>query len=218
MSAPFTGKTFHQQTSPAMNYLHGLSPDDSPDARATHEAGHLVMSWLLDRQPHACSLDDDGTGQPSIRGAKEETLHQRLLASLAGMVAEGNREVLGDLLDNLGNPDYFSRQSDAFATAVIAAMLDERERRDIVIGFILAGAELFQEYGETLRQAKELLLRDHEIVLETSSRLWQEWNQFHHLENRPKSDVVYRALARQLDWKLPEQCFIGWDLQPIRPR
>ena len=199
-----------------MTYLHGLSPDTSPNAHATHEAGHFVMAWLLDRNASSCVLhEDSGTPPTQFKG---ETIHQQLLATLAGMVAEGNREVLGDLLENLNNPDYFSRQTDAYAAAGIAAMLDERERRDIVIGFILALAELFQEYSQALQQARERLLIHHEISSEEGQTLWQEWDRLFHLENRPKSDVVYRALDRQLDWHLPAQCFIGWDLQPMQPK
>ena len=40
---------------------------------------------------------------------------------------------------------------------------------------------------------------------------------FFNLDTRPKSDVVSRMMAIKLERKLPADCFIGWDMQPLPP-
>ena len=201
-----------------MTYLHGLSPDTAREARAAHAAGHLVMDWLLDRPATTCILQDTDGSSPASLPPKTAILYQRLLGALAGIAAEGNREVIADLFDNFDNPDYFSRQSDAYTLARTATMIDERERRDILVGCLIVASELFQSFDSALQQTKTLLLRDSAVHSETAQTFRRDWDRVFQLEERPKSDVIYRALAKQFAWDLPADCFIGWDFHPVRPK
>ena len=40
--------------------LHGIAADKSLLALARHEAGHLLMLWLLDRYAVVCIITDEG--------------------------------------------------------------------------------------------------------------------------------------------------------------
>ena len=58
---------------------------------ALHEAGHLLMLWLLDRYAIGCIITDEGGLTKALDGkpGEKETPHQRILFAMAGMVLAG---------------------------------------------------------------------------------------------------------------------------------
>ncbi|MFA6843620.1 MAG: hypothetical protein WCR33_04385, partial [Bacilli bacterium] len=77
---------------PKQSYL----PSITPKALARHEAGHLLMLWLLDRYAVACIITDEGglTKALDDKPGEKETPHQRILYAMAGMVLSADFDLL----------------------------------------------------------------------------------------------------------------------------
>ncbi|MGI5924523.1 MAG: hypothetical protein ACOX9E_11330 [Lentisphaeria bacterium] len=94
--------------------LHGLAADKSLCALASHEAGHLLMLWLLDRYAIACGITDGcGVTKALDVPGEKETPHQRILYAMSGMVLAGEFELLSELKQHATEPDHFDPMSDS---------------------------------------------------------------------------------------------------------
>ncbi len=198
-----------------MTDLHGFSPFCTTESAASHEAGHLLMSWLLGRDVIHCSLREVG-GDTQTAGGELETPHQRLLASLSGMVMEENVPVLKELLEHLDNPAFFHRDTDSFAAAIGAEMICREGQQEFLLGLINVIQRFKSRYMKAYNAARIILMEHGQITAEKCHVLFNEWDRDYILEKRPKSDVVYREIAGEFGWELPQNCFIGWNLEPIQ--
>lgn len=94
--------------------LHGIAADKSLLALASHEAGHLLMLWLLDRYAIACGIVDGcGITKSLDEPGEKETPHQRILYAMSGMVLAGEFELLGELRQHTSDTGYFYPMSDS---------------------------------------------------------------------------------------------------------
>jgi hypothetical protein len=90
------------------------SQNNTVRVTALHEAGHLLMLWLLDRYAVACGITDGcGITKSLDEPGEKETPHQRILYAMSGMVLAGEFELLSDLRRHATEPDYFDPMSDS---------------------------------------------------------------------------------------------------------
>ena len=74
---------------------------------------------------------------------------------------------------------------------------------------------LGNRFNKAHRQATKILLEKQQIAFDTIHTMFCQWNAEYGLVNRPKSDVVCRAIARAFHWYLPRGKFIGRDFKPM---
>ncbi|HRR42560.1 MAG TPA: hypothetical protein P5244_15110 [Syntrophales bacterium] len=182
---------------------------------ARHEAGHLLMLWLLDRQGFACGIAD-GCGMTKALDApgEKETPHQHILYAMAGMVLSGDFDQLNDLRQHATGPDYFDRFTDSHYVAEALPHIGGdpsmvlSQFHDIIL-------RLGSRFRKAHRLATMLLLEKREIAFDTLYSLFSEWDAAYGLVSRPKSDIVCRTIARAFRWRIPRGKFIGWDFKPL---
>lgn len=82
---------------------HGVSLHASEDDKIRHEAGHVILYWLIGNKPISVEYVEDGlvTNLEQIRNPNEQPW-QHIMALLAGPIAENHNESLeNDLLSEL---------------------------------------------------------------------------------------------------------------------
>ena len=128
---------------------------------------------------------------------------------------EENVPVLKELLEHLDNPSFFHQDTDSFAAATGVEMLCDDGRQEFVLGLINLIQRFKHQYIQAYDEARTFLLENERITHEKCKELFDEWDKTYALEKRPKSDVIYREFAKEFNWELPQDCFIGWDIEPI---
>jgi len=199
-----------------MIYLHGIPSSVDTKMIARHEAGHLLMLWLLDRYAVACIITDTGglTKALDDKSGEKETPHQRILYALGGMVLAGDFDLLSDLRIHATEPGYFNPISDSHYVAEALPHIGGdpawvlNQFHDIIL-------RLGSRFRKAHRQATKLLLEKREIAFDTIHDLFCQWDAEYGLVSRPKSDIVCRAIARAFRWPMPRGRFIEWDFKPL---
>jgi len=192
------------------------SPSITFKALARHEAGHLLMLWLLDRYAIACIITDEGGLTKSLddKPGEKETPHQRMLYAMAGMVLAGDFDLLNNLRQHATEPGYFNPISDSHHAAEALPLIGGdpafilNQFHDIIL-------RLGSRFRKAHRQATKLLLEKRKITFDTIHGLFSQWDAEYGLESRPKSDIVCRTIARTFRWPIPRGRFIGWDFKPL---
>ena len=182
---------------------------------ARHEAGHLLMLWLLDRYAVACIITDEGGLTKALdEHDTKETPHQRILYAMAGMVLSADFDLLNNLRQHATEPGYFDPISDSHHAAEALPlvggdpMLVLCQFNDIIL-------RLGSRFRKAHRQAAKLLLERQKIAFDMIHGLFSQWDVEYGLTSRPKSDLVCRAVARAFRWPMPRGKFIGWDFKPL---
>jgi hypothetical protein len=199
-----------------MEERHSLPTFKNLKTLARHEAGHLLMLWLLDRYAVACIITDEGglTKALDDNHGEKETPHQHILYALAGMVLAGDFDLLSDLRQHATKPDDFDKFTDShYASEALPLiggdpMLVLSLYQDIIL-------RLGSRFRKAHRQATKLLLEKHQIAFDTIHSLFSQWDAEYELDSRPKSDIVCRIIARAFHWPMPREKFIGWDFKPL---
>lgn len=180
---------------------------------ARHEAGHLLMLWLLERQGIACGIADGcGLTKALDEPVAKETPHQRLLYAMSGMVLAGESDLLSDLRQRATEPGCFDPMSDSYY-AVEALPHIGGDPACVLNQFHDIILRLGSRFRKAHRQATNLLLDTKQITFDTIHRLFSEWDVEYGLASRPKSDLVCRMIARSFRWRLPRGKHIGWDFK-----
>lgn len=196
------------------NHRRIFSPTDLMSI-ARHEAGHLLMLWLLDRYAIACIITDEGglTKALDEPGAKE-TPHQRMLYAMAGMVLGSDYDLLRDLRQHATEPGYFDPMSDSHYIAEALPLIGG-EPALVLSQYLHVILRLGNRFRKAHRQATKLLLEKKKIAFDTLHGLFSHWDVEYGLVSRPKSDIVCRTIARAFRWPMPRGRFIGWDFKPL---
>lgn len=198
-----------------MPSLHGTSPTAALTATIRHEAGHLLMLWLLERQGVACGIADGcGLTKALDEPGAMETPHQRILYAMSGMVLGGDYDLLRDLRQHAMEPDHFDPMSDSHYVAEALPLI--RGEPTIVLNqFHDIILRLGSRFLKAHRQATKLLLEKRKVAFDTIYSLFSQWDDEYRLVSRPKSDIVCRTIARSFRWPMPRGRFIGWDFKPL---
>ncbi len=180
-----------------------------------HEAGHLLMLWLLDRHAIGCIITEEGgLTQALDEPGEKETPYQRLLYAMSGMVLSSDFNLLNDLRQHAKQSDYFDPNSDShFASEALPLIGGEPGivlslYQDIIL-------RLGRRFSKAHIQATKLLLEKKKIAFDTLHGLFSHWDTEYGLVSRPKSDLVCRMIARAFRWPMPRGLFIGWDFKPL---
>lgn len=197
------------------NELHGCPTRTWLRKTAKHEAGHLLILWLLDRYAVACITTDEGGLTKALdEHDTKETPHQRILYAMAGMVLAGDFDLLSDLRQHATKPDYFDKYSDSHYVAEALPLIGGdpafvlNQFHDIIL-------RLGGRFRKAHRQVTKLLQKNRQITFDTIHGLFSQWDVEYGLEIRPKSDIVCRIIARAFRWPMPRGRFIGWDFKPL---
>jgi hypothetical protein len=189
--------------------LHGLAADKSLCALASHEAGHLLMLWLLDRYAVACGIADGcGIIKALDEPGEKETPHQRILYAMSGMVLAGEFELLGDLKRHAMEPDYFDPMSDSHHVAKALVYLDA-DPTMVLSMYADVTLRLGNRFRKAHNQAARLLRARGAIAFDTIHGMFCQWDADYGLTARPKSDVVCRAVAKEYRRRMPRGCHIN---------
>ncbi|NLF61568.1 MAG: hypothetical protein GX574_10490 [Lentisphaerae bacterium] len=198
-----------------MRERHGIPAIADFTTTARHEAGHLLMLWLLDRQGVASGIADGcGLTKALDEPGAMETPHQRILYAMAGMVLGGDSDLLRDLRQHAMEPGYFDPMSDSHYVAEALPYIGGepalvlRQFHDIIL-------RLGSRFNKAHRQATKLLMEKRTIAFDAIHGLFSQWDVEYGLVSRPKSDIVCRMIARTFRWRLPRGRFIGWDFKPL---
>jgi hypothetical protein len=198
-----------------MRNFHVTSQTADLNTLARHEAGHLLMLWLLDCNAAGCIIaEGGGLVMPVAEPGKHEMSHMRILRYMAGMVLADQHDVFNRLHQHATEPDYFTPLCDShhIADALRGVNGDPNVRlnqyRDIILS-------LGSRFRKAHIQATKLILEQQIIVLDAIYELFGQWTAEYDQSIQPNSDVVCRAIARAFRWPMPRGKFIGWDFKPL---
>jgi len=195
--------------------LHGTVADKSLLALASHEAGHLLMLWLLDRYAIACGIADGcGITKSLDEPGEKETPHQRILYAMSGMVLAGEFELLSELRKHASDMGYFEPMSDSHYVVGALPHIDG-EPAVVLSQFTDVILRLGNRFRKAHNQAVRLLRERGVIAFDTIHGMFCQWDEDYGLVARPKSDLVCRAVARTFRWRMPRGRFVGWDFKPL---
>ena len=194
--------------------LHGLSPASDLHQVARHEAGHLVIYWLLGRiVAGACAEEGGGmTFQVTEPGVKEMP-HEHLLASLAGMAGEANLQIYDELYEHITAPTWFDPITDSYHAALAISKLPGSPQ-DNLRAYHGIVRRLLRRCSVAHHQAIRLLERGR-IGLKECYDLFGEWDVRFGFTKRPKSDMLCRTIARAMRYRVPRDGFLGYDFKPL---
>jgi hypothetical protein len=198
-----------------MRNLHGIPTIADLTSTARHEAGHLLMLWLLVRYAVACGIADGcGVTKALDVSGEKETPHQRILYAMSGMVLAGEFELLSELKQHAAEPDYFDPMSDSHY--IVEALPHIGGDPAVVLSqFSDVILRLGNRFRKAHNQAARLLCERGVIAFDTIHGLFCQWDVDYDLVARPKSDLVCRAVAHTFHWRMPRAPFIGWDFKPL---
>lgn len=182
---------------------------------ARHEAGHLLMLWLLDRYAAACAIAASCGITKALDEPKEKEMpHQRILYAMSGMVLAGEFDLLSELKQYAIEPDYFDPMSDSRYVAETLPHIDG-DPAVVLNQFTDVILRLGNRFRKAHNQAARLLHERGAIAFDTIHAMFCQWDEGYDLATRPKSDLVCRAVARAFYWRMPRTRFIGWDFKPL---
>jgi hypothetical protein len=183
---------------------------------ASHEAGHLMMLWLLDRYAIACIITEDGGLTKVLENYPEdkETPCQRILFAMAGMVLSRDFDLIDDLRSHAADPGYFDNHSDSHFIAEALPLIGGDP--DVVLSVFQNIIMRFgKRFNKAYKQTLKLLLEKKQITFDTIHGLFSQWDSEYGLVNRPNSDIVCRIIAKSFRWPMHQGKFIGWDFKPL---
>ena len=197
---------------------HSLGIADSTDKHlvASHETGHLLMLWLMDCDVFACGATEGGgvTRQLESPEAPRENPYEHILYALAGLVAEKNWQLLGELRDNISHPERFDSRSDSYHAALAISYI----KGDPVFqldGYAETLRLLMNRFSRVLTEITRLLLERQIINFDVIHVLFRKWDEAYFTDGRPKSDLVGRTAGRVFGWHFARGVMLGWDLKPL---
>ena len=204
----------HNQTE-----LHGLSQKTTSTDVARHEAGHILMLWLLD-----CHLlgshvsEQEGVTISSISSNGTASLRipsLPLLHVLAGMAMDRDNEVIDDLRQHIDSPEYFQQDTDARKVATMIRAFDG-SHISALHHHLLVLSRFRNRFRRPYRELLTLLLETpHTIGVVQAYGLFNRWDVEFGFDRRPKSDYVIRALMWEYGQKPPKCKWLGWDMKPL---
>lgn len=195
--------------------LHGFAADKRLCALAHHEAGHLLMLWLLDRYALARGIVDGcGITKALDEPGVNETLYQHILHTLSGMILSGDWATFHALWLHAADPSYFDPMSDSHHVAKALVYLDA-DPTMVLSMYADVTLRLGNRFCKAHNQAARLLRARGAISFDTIHGMFCRWDEDYGLTVRPKSDVVCRAIAKEYRRRMPRERFIGWDFKPL---
>lgn len=92
---------------------------------AKHEAGHLLLNWLLNNRPCGTMLFSNGEAI-TVSQHTDDTLIAIGLVKVAGFVAAGEKRHLRSIRANWNKPQKFAMENDCYGVTIVAQhALDE---------------------------------------------------------------------------------------------
>ena len=185
---------------------------------ASHEAGHLLMLWLLDRYAVACIITEDGGLTKVLENYPKgkETPCQRILFAFSGMVLSRDFDLIDDLRHHASDPGYFDGHSDSHFIADALPLIGGDP--DVVLTVFSEHHHCFgKRFNNAYKQSVKLLLEKKQITFDTIHGLFSQWDIECGLVTRLKSDIVCRIISKDFHWHVPmgRGRFIGWDFKPL---
>lgn len=123
---------------------------------AKHEAGHLLLNWLIGNRHCGAMLAADGEAY-TILAKTDDTLIALGLVKVAGFVAAGEKRHLRSLRANWNNPHKFAVENDCFWVTMVAQhALDDLAPNLgwlFIEALIRTVAEVYQTYGKRVGRA-----------------------------------------------------------------
>lgn len=179
-----------------------ISSTPSREALAKHEAGHLLIGWLLGRTPGGAAIVD-GVGGVTVDASPEpEYQHERLLRMLAGIVFEDDCQTLDQIVENCHTPEAFDEHSDAYwvcKTALELAGQWQMTVDDILAGFTGVMDDILQEYGAVAAEIADVLFERGAISPQDCIALYGEFDARFGMAGRsPKSAIVCRKITKHI--------------------
>ncbi len=117
---------------------HGYSAQASLSHFIRHEAGHVLLYWLLDRPLAGCVVTDKvGLTHPIRTDDTQELIMPHILVALAGMVMASEPEVIDELEGHLHEPGYFHENTDVRIVAEAMQSFDPAQRLPLLLQFRL---------------------------------------------------------------------------------
>lgn len=183
---------------------------------ANHEAGHLLMLWLLDRYAVACIITEDGGLTKVLENYPtcKETPCQRILFAMAGMVLSRDFDLIDDLRNHASDPGYFDGHSDSHFIADALPLIGGDPDAALTV-FQNIIVRFGKRFNKAHKQAVKLLLKKRKLAFDTIHSLFSQWDAEYGIASRPKSDMVCRIIAKSFRWTIHRGHFIGWDFKPL---
>ena len=123
---------------------------------AKHEAGHLLLNWLIGNRHCGAMLAADGEAY-TMSAKNDDTLIALGLVKVAGFVAAGEKRHLRSLRANWNKPHKFAVENDCFwVTTVAQHALDDLAPNLgwlFIEALIRTVAEVYQTYGKRVGRA-----------------------------------------------------------------
>lgn len=155
---------------------------------AKHEAGHLLLNWLLDNRPCGAMLMPNGEGC-TLAERTDDGLFAIGLLKIAGFVAAGEKRHLRSIRANWNKPHKFAVENDCFwVTTVAQHALDDLAPN---LGWLFIEAlirtveEAYQTYGKELKVLATIL--EHAGYIKY-----------------PESEMLFKAMDEKYKVKCPD--------------
>ncbi len=191
---------------------HGYSAQVSLSHFIRHEAGHVLLYWLLDRPLAGCIVTDKAGLTHAIRTEDtQEQIIPHILVALAGMSMASEFEVIDELEEHLHEPGYFHDKTDSRIVAEAMQTFDPAHRLPLLFQFRLLLSRLRRRFGKVYAEIRQLLSQPpHQLFFIELNQLFQKWDLANGFDRRPKSDLVMRMFRRIAHQPLPKGQWLDW--------
>ncbi len=190
----------------------GYSAQASLSHFIRHEAGHVLLYWLLDRPLAGCIVTDKAGLTHAIRtDDTQEQIIPHILVALSGMVMSSEFEVIDELEEHLHEPRYFHDNTDSRIVAEAMQTFDPAHRLPLLFQFRLLLSRLKGRFAKGYAEIRRLLTQPpYQLFFIELNQLFQKWDLANGFDKRPKSDVVMRMFRRIARQPLPKGQWLDW--------
>lgn len=182
-----------------------------------HEAGHVIIAWLLDNYLVGVIAAEEGGMTQAFTGlsSKYHPCHG-ILYSMAGMEFSNEREVLFDLRDHVDDEEYFQDQTDSQMILKIVKSLKANSFQMLFIHQTIL-SRLRRKFSKPYNEVVRLLMEAKGNALHFLQlyELYGKWDIEFGFDKRPKSDYLNRMIAREHKWTLPKCKYLDWNMKPL---
>ena len=111
---------------------HGYSKTAGLNHVIRHEAGHILVYWLLDRPLAGCLVTEQGGLTKIIQtDDTQEQIIPHILVALAGMKMGNDQEAIFELEDHIDNPARFHAKTDSRIVADAMQVFEQSQRQSL---------------------------------------------------------------------------------------
>ena len=197
---------------------HGYSKTAGLNHVIRHEAGHVLLYWLLDRPLAGCVVTDKAGLTKIIQtDDTQEQIIPHILVALAGMKMGNDQEAIFELEDHIDNPAHFHAATDSRIVADAMQVFEQSQRQSLFLQCRTILSRVRTHFRKVYAEiCNRLATPPHQLFFAELNQLFRQWDLEYGFDKRPKSDYVMRMFHRLTSQPLPKKGqWLDWDNQVL---